>query len=116
MPLITRPQAYRVVREMLPRVRFTPAELLFWLEDTQRRNERGVAGRMRNAALANGNWHIPETRRCNIYGREPGPRYQRQNSPPASGRPHSGMPASQATALQPDADPGPPLGHELGPQ
>ncbi len=40
MPLITRPQVYRVVREMLPRVRFTPTQLLFWLEDTQRRNER----------------------------------------------------------------------------
>ena len=40
MPLLTRPQTYRVVRELLPRVRFTPAELLPWLEETQRRNER----------------------------------------------------------------------------
>jgi hypothetical protein len=33
MPLLTRPQTYRVVRELLPRVRFTPAELLRWLEE-----------------------------------------------------------------------------------
>ena len=37
---ITRPQVYRVVREMLPRERFGPEELLLWLEDTQLRNER----------------------------------------------------------------------------
>jgi len=35
MPLITRPQIYRAVRELLPRVRFGPAELLRWLEDTE---------------------------------------------------------------------------------
>ena len=40
MPLITRPQVYRVVREMLPRERFGPAELLRWLETTQLNNER----------------------------------------------------------------------------
>jgi hypothetical protein len=40
MPQITRPQVYRVVREMLPRERFGPAELLRWLEDVQWRNER----------------------------------------------------------------------------
>ena len=40
MPRITRPQVYRVVREMLPRERFGPAELLRWLEDTQDANER----------------------------------------------------------------------------
>ena len=40
MPLITRPQVYRVVREMLPRERFGPDELLQWLEDVQQRNER----------------------------------------------------------------------------
>ena len=40
MPLITRPQVYRVVREMLPRERFGAWELLQWLEETQRRNER----------------------------------------------------------------------------
>ena len=48
MPRITRPQSLpscrrgsnRVVREMLPRERFGPEELLLWLEDTQLRNER----------------------------------------------------------------------------
>ena len=40
MPRITRPQVYRVVREMLPRERFGPEELLLWLEGTQRSNER----------------------------------------------------------------------------
>jgi len=39
-PHLTRPQTYRVVRELLPRVRFTPADLLRWQEETQRRNER----------------------------------------------------------------------------
>ena len=40
MPHITRPQVYRVVREMLPRERFGPFELLRWLEETQDSNER----------------------------------------------------------------------------
>ena len=40
MPLITRPQVYRVVRELLPKERFGPEELLLWLTDVQERNER----------------------------------------------------------------------------
>ena len=40
MPLITRPQVYRVVRELLPRERFGPEELLLWLDGVQQRNER----------------------------------------------------------------------------
>ena len=40
MPRITRPQVYRVVREMLPREQFGPEELLRWLEGVQLRNER----------------------------------------------------------------------------
>ena len=40
MPRITRPQVYRVVREMLPREKFGPYELLRWLEGTQLPNER----------------------------------------------------------------------------
>ena len=40
MPQITRPQVYRVVREVLPRQQFGPFELLRWLEDVQQRNER----------------------------------------------------------------------------
>ena len=43
MPRVTRPQVYRVVREILPRKRFGPWELLQWLEGVQLRNER--AGR-----------------------------------------------------------------------
>ena len=40
MPSITRPQVYRVVREMLPREQFGPRELLQWLKESQLRNER----------------------------------------------------------------------------
>lgn len=40
MPQITRPQVYRVVRELLPREHFGPDELLQWLADVQQRNER----------------------------------------------------------------------------
>ena len=40
MSRITRPQVYRVVREMLPRDRFGPDELLWWLKHTQCSNER----------------------------------------------------------------------------
>ena len=40
MPRITRPQVYRVVREMLPRERFGPEELLRWLTEVQLRNHR----------------------------------------------------------------------------
>ena len=40
MPQITRPQVYRVVREMLPREWFGPEELLRWLNESQRRNEQ----------------------------------------------------------------------------
>ena len=31
MPQITRPQVYRVVRELMPKERFGPEELLLWL-------------------------------------------------------------------------------------
>ena len=52
MPRLTRPQVYRVVREMLPRERFGPGELLSWLEGTQRRNERASRSHAkRRAAL-----------------------------------------------------------------
>ena len=40
MPRITRPQVYRVVRELLPREQFGPKLLLRWLADVQLRNER----------------------------------------------------------------------------
>ena len=51
MPRITRPQVYRVVREMLPRERFGPTELLRWLEDTQDSNERCQAPRRHDPLL-----------------------------------------------------------------
>ena len=50
MPQITRPQVYRVVREMLPRERFGPDELLLWLEGTQQRNERARRSHERRRA------------------------------------------------------------------
>ena len=40
MPRITRPQVYRVVREMLPREWFGPEELLRLLQAEQLRNHR----------------------------------------------------------------------------
>ena len=52
MPLITRPQVYRVVREMLPRERFGPRELLQWLEGTQQRNERASRSHERRRRAA----------------------------------------------------------------
>ena len=36
---ITRPQVYRVVRELLPKEQFGPRELLLWLLDVQERNQ-----------------------------------------------------------------------------
>ena len=52
MPQITRPQVYRVVREMLPRDRFGPSELLRWLKQTQCSNERASRSHAkRRAAL-----------------------------------------------------------------
>ena len=47
MPRIARPQVYRVVREMLPRERFGPDELLQWLEETQLPNERASLSHQR---------------------------------------------------------------------
>ena len=40
MTLITRPQVYRVVHELLPKEQFGPQELLLWLADVQERNQR----------------------------------------------------------------------------
>ena len=40
MPQLTRPQVSRVLREILPRRTWTADELLGWLADTQRRNDR----------------------------------------------------------------------------
>ena len=60
MPRITRPQVYRVVREMLPRERFGPEELLRWLEDTQDSNERASRSHAkRRAVLRSASLDIP---------------------------------------------------------
>ena len=53
MPPITRPQVYRVVREMLPRERFGPEELLLWLKETQLRNQRASYSHARRRAARN---------------------------------------------------------------
>ena len=50
MPRITRLQVYRVVREMLPREGFGPAELLRWLEEAQECNERARRSRAKRRA------------------------------------------------------------------
>ncbi len=40
MPQLTRPQVSRVLRELLPKQAWSAEELLRWLHETQRRNER----------------------------------------------------------------------------
>ena len=58
MPLITRPQVYRVVRELLPKERFGPEELLLWL--LQERNERArCSHQKRRAALGRNTSGLP---------------------------------------------------------
>ena len=59
MPRITRPQVYRVVREMLPRERFGPAELLRWLEDTQDSNKRARRSHEKRRAALRASPRIP---------------------------------------------------------
>ena len=59
MPRITRPQVYRVVREMLPRERFGPAELRRWLQDTQECNERARRSHVKCGAALRASPHIP---------------------------------------------------------
>ena len=60
MPLITRPQVYRVVRELLPKERFGPEELLQWLTDVQERNERASCSHQkRRAALGRNTSSLP---------------------------------------------------------
>ena len=59
MPRITRPQVYRVVREMLPPERFGPADLLRWLEDTQDSNERAKRSHAKRSAALRASPGIP---------------------------------------------------------
>ena len=67
MPRITRPQVYRVVREMLPRERLGPDELMRWLEQTQECNERARRSHAKRRAALRASPNIPSlNRRCNI--------------------------------------------------
>lgn len=50
MPQMTRPQVYRVVREMLPRPEWPPAALWGWLMATQQRNERAKRAHLKRRA------------------------------------------------------------------
>ncbi len=50
---------YRVVREMLPRERFGPDELLRWLEDTQDSNERASRSHAKRRAAVRPSPDIP---------------------------------------------------------
>ena len=59
MPQITRPQVYQVVREMLPRERFGPDELLRWLEQTQECNERARRSHAKRRAALRASPNIP---------------------------------------------------------
>ena len=59
MPGSTRPQVYRVVREMLPRERFGPDELLRWLEDTQNSNELARRSHAKRRAALRASPRIP---------------------------------------------------------
>ena len=59
MPRITRPQVYRVVRELLPRERFGPPELLRWLADVQLRNERARCSHAKRRAAGVSPTSIP---------------------------------------------------------
>ena len=55
MPQITRPQVYRVVRELLPKEQFGPRELLGWLADVQERNERARRSHQKRRATRDSN-------------------------------------------------------------
>ena len=59
IPQITRPQVYRVVREMLPLERFGLAELLRWLEETQECNERARRSHAKRRAALRASPHVP---------------------------------------------------------
>ena len=59
MPRITRTQVYRVVREVLPRERFGPDELLRWIKDTQDSNERARRSHAKRRAALRASQGIP---------------------------------------------------------
>ena len=57
MPLITRSQVYRVVREMLLRQRLVPEELLRLLEAEQARNQRASRSHAKRRAAQQASRH-----------------------------------------------------------
>ncbi len=59
MPRITRPQVYRVVREMLPRERLGAEELLRLLEAEQLRNHRASCSHAKRRAALRASRNIP---------------------------------------------------------
>ena len=59
MPQITRPQVYRVVRELMPKERFGPEELLLWLGDVQQRNERARLSHEKRRAAHHATTGVP---------------------------------------------------------
>ena len=59
MPQITRPQVYRVVREMLPRQRFGAEQLLRWVQQTQCSNERASRSHAKRRAALRAPRHTP---------------------------------------------------------
>ena len=59
MPRITRPQVYRVVREMLPREGFGPDKLLRWPEQTQECNDRARRSHAKRRAALRASPYIP---------------------------------------------------------
>lgn len=66
MPQIARPQVYRVVRELMPKERLGPEELLLWLVDVQQRNERARQSHEKRRAVRHATTGVPpQIRRCN---------------------------------------------------
>ena len=66
MPRVSRPQVYRVVREMLPRERFGAEELLRLLEAEQLRNDRASRSHAKRRAGPPGVSEHPSVNcRCN---------------------------------------------------
>ena len=59
MPRITRPQVYPMVRELLPRERFEPKELLRWMETRQLNNERASRSHEKRRAALRASLRIP---------------------------------------------------------
>ena len=59
MPRVSRPQVYRVVREMLPRERLGAEELLRLLEAEQLRNHRASRSHAKRRAALRASRNIP---------------------------------------------------------